>query len=98
MFGKNFFFQDWGKGGHFRVKKYKKYKKIQKNSKNSKKFKKISKNSKKAKDNQIARFFKLVCLLNRLTVFCNFLHDGRKPLGDETEYVLVVARGKLVGN
>ena len=43
--------------------------------------------------NQIARFFKLVYLLNHLTVFCNFLHDGRKPLGEETEYALVVIRG-----
>ena len=41
--------------------------------------------------NQI--FFKLVYLLNHLTVFCNFLHDGRKPLGEETEYALVVIRG-----
>ena len=88
MFGKKiFFFQNSGKGGHFRVKKYKIYKQIQN------KIKKFLKNSKKSKDNQIARFFKLVYLLNRLTVFCNFLHDGRKPLGDETEYVLVVARG-----
>ena len=43
--------------------------------------------------NQIARFFKLVYLLNHLTVFCNFLHDGRKPFGEETEYALVVIRG-----
>ena len=25
--------------------------------------------------------------------FCNFLHDGREPLGEETEYDLVVIRG-----
>ena len=43
--------------------------------------------------NQMARLFKLVYLLSRLTVFCNFLHDGRKPLGEETEYALVVIRG-----
>ena len=42
--------------------------------------------------------FELVYLLNRLTVFCNFLHDGRRPLGEETEYALIVIRGQLVGN
>ena len=47
--------------------------------------------------NQIVRFFKLVYLLNHLTVFCNFLHDGRKPLGEETEYALVVTFGDNFG-
>ena len=28
---------------------------------------------------QIARFFKLLYLLNRLTVFCNFLHEDIIP-------------------
>ena len=47
--------------------------------------------------NQIALLFKLVYLLNRLAIFCNFLHDGRKPLGEETEYVLVVIKGVISG-
>ena len=43
--------------------------------------------------NQIARFFKLVYLLNCSTVFCIVLYDSRKPLGEETEYVLAVIGG-----
>ena len=39
--------------------------------------------------NQIARFLKLVYFLNRSTVFCIVLHDGKKPLRKET-YALVV--------
>ena len=40
-----------------------------------------SRDMEKLSTNQIARFFKLLYPLNRLTVFCNFLHEDIIPNG-----------------